>query len=199
MAKPKGLIVEQDLVAQEFDLESITGVDFSDDPDLLENIGNEIKDYITNRVISKNQGYGGQKLRSPYSKSYQNSIEFDLFGKSATDINMTMTGDMLGAINIITAEGSDLLIGIDDQNAAKAHGHMTGKNGEVPKMKREFFGVTIDELKKKVLSKFSSDIKELKSEQQKESTRTVADFQTVEQQINSTNFRVVGEIVDLGE
>lgn len=199
MAKPKGLIVEQDLVAQEFDLESITGVDFSDDPDLLENIGNEIKDYITNRVISKNQGYGGQKLRSPYSKSYQNSIEFDLFGKSATDINMTMTGDMLGAINIITAEGSDLLIGIDDQNAAKAHGHMTGKNGEVPKMKREFFGVTMDELKKNVLSKFKSDIKELKSEQSKESTRTVADFQTVEQQINSTNFRVVGEIVDLGE
>ena len=196
MAKPKGLILEEDLVAQQFDLEEIAGVDLSDDPDLLEEIGEEIKDYIVSRVVNNNQGYGGKKLKSPYSKLYQNSIEFDLYGKDENDINMTLTGDMLGAINIISAEGSELLIGIDDQNAPKAHGHMTGKNGTVKNMKREFFGVTMDELKKEVLSKFSAELKDLKGETRQRS-RTVADFDSIEAEIDNPGFQIISDLEEV--
>lgn len=159
MAKPKGLIIEEDLIAQEFDLSEITGRDFTDAQDLSSQIGDAITNFIKERA-AQNKGIGGKALRSPYSKEYQKSTEFELYGKSANDVNMKLTGDMLDAINVLDIQDSTILVGIEDENAPKAHGHMTGKNGEVPKMKREFFGLTQSEFKE-VIKQFKSDINDL--------------------------------------
>lgn len=141
----EGLIVEQDIVAQEFNLEDLLGVDLSSDPTLAAEIGQDIIEFIKKRA-DKNQGIGGKALRKPYSKMYQNSFEFKQYGKTANDVNMRLTGDMLDSIQVLDFDGSTLVVGIEGEQAPKAHGHMTGKNGEVPKMKREFFGLTSTEL-----------------------------------------------------
>jgi len=190
LAKPKGLILEEDLVAQEFDLEEITGRDFSEDEPLLFEIGEAVADFVRDRSAS-NKGIGGKTLPKPYSKVYQESADFKLFGKSANDVNMRLTGDMLDSIEIIDAQGSKLLVGITDENAPKAHGHMTGKNGQVPKMKREFFGLTADELNK-VLKEFKSDIKKLPKAGESEETSAVRTLGDLEAQIES-----IGESGDL--
>lgn len=189
MAKPEGLIVEEDIVAQEFDLESITGKDFSSDESLLTKVGNEIIDYIVKRSAD-NKGIGGKALRSPYSKEYTKTTEFKLHGKSPKDVNMRLTGDMIKAISILDKQDSLITVGIEDENAPKAHGHMTGKNGEVPAMKREFFGLTKKELSE-VLSKFKSDIKQLPDKPSRIQDLFQSDVQQVE---GSTAKRTFGSL-----
>lgn len=154
MALPKGLTVEQDIIAQEFDLADITGRDLDDDT--IRKIGDAIIDY-TRKRSANNKGIGGKALRSPYSKEYQMSDEFKNAGKSASDVNMRLTGEMLNSIDVLDVNDGNLIVGIENDQAPKAHGHMTGKMGQAPKMKREFFGLTRSELKD-ILGKFKSDI-----------------------------------------
>lgn len=147
MADVKGLILQTDIVAQEFNLEEILGVDLSSDERLASEIGQDIVDFISKRSAD-GKGIGGQKLKSPYSKEYQHTTEFKVFGKKPNKVNMRLTGDMIDSIDVIDFDGSTLVVGIEGDQAAKAHGHMTGKDGASPAMKREFFGLTADELKK---------------------------------------------------
>lgn len=109
-------------------------------------IGQSIIDLIRDRTQNDNVNKNGTDFKG-YSSEYVNSNEFEAFGKSESDVNLTATGDMLGLMDIIDFDGQTLKIGWNDPDqAAKAHGHITGKNGEVPKMKRDFFGLSIDEL-----------------------------------------------------
>ncbi len=141
MAKAPGLIVDEDLVAQEFDMEDLLGVDLSSDETLAAEIGQDIVQFIQDRAAD-NKGIGGKALKSPYSKAYSKTTEFELAGKSPGDVNMRLTGDMLDSIEVLGFDNNVLTVGIEGGEAPKAHGHMTGKNGEVPAMKREFFGLT---------------------------------------------------------
>lgn len=193
MANIKGLIVEEDIVAQEFDLEDILDVDLSDAEDLVSEIGKDIVDYIKLRAES-GKGIGGKQLRKPYSKAYADSEEFKAAGKSANDITMTLHGDMLSAIDVIDYDGQTLVVGIENDQAPKAHGHMTGKNGEVPKMKREFFGLTQAELKT-ITDKYRSRIDELKP-----APTRVEDLLTPEENKAVDNaFRNIGDLFDFNE
>jgi hypothetical protein len=160
MADIKGLIVEEDLVAQEFDLEEILGVDLSQDETLAAEIGQDVIEFIQKRSLD-GQGIGGKKLKSPYSKAYTKTTEFEVAGKAPTDVNMRLTGEMIDSIEVLDFDGSVLTVGIEGDQAPKAHGHMTGKNGEVPAMQREFFGLTENELEK-ILDNYSSRIDQLK-------------------------------------
>lgn len=160
MAKVDGLIVEQDIVAQEFDLEELLGIDLSSDDTLAAEIGQDIVEYIKGRA-EKGIGVGGKQLRTPYSKEYASSAEFKAAGKKASKVNMTLTGDMLDSIEVLDFDGQVLTVGIENDQAPKAHGHMTGKNGEVPNMKREFFGLTKSELKD-ITSNYASRIEDAK-------------------------------------
>lgn len=126
-------------------------------------IGQAVIDKIRNRTQSENEDKNGRNFKG-YSKDYIESTEFDAFGKSAGDVNLTASGDMLGLMDIINFDGRVLEIGWSDPDqAAKAHGHITGKNGEVPKMKRDFFGIQVQELEE-IASEF--EIQEPEEEQQ---------------------------------
>lgn len=161
MAEVKGLIVEEDLVAQEFDLEELLGVDLSQDESLANDIGDAVVEFIEKRS-NDGKGIGGKKLKSPYSKAYTKTTEFEVAGKSPTDINMRLTGEMIDSIDVLDFDGQVLTVGIEGDQAPKAHGHMTGKNGEVPAMKREFFGLTETEFKT-ITEKFADRIDQLKA------------------------------------
>jgi hypothetical protein len=121
------------------------GVDTVSDT-VASGIGQAIIDKIKSRTQDENEDKNGRNFK-PYSKDYIESIEFKAFGKSPKDVNLTASGDMLGLMDIVGFDGRVLEIGWNDpEQAAKAHGHITGKNGEVPKMKRDFFGIKVQEL-----------------------------------------------------
>jgi hypothetical protein len=173
MAKLK---VTESEVSQEIDLNKLTGADLSQDPELTREIQQATIDYMLGR-ISEGKGIGGKALRSPYSKTYQASQDFEAAGKSATDVNMELSGDMLGTIDIIkeSNNGAKFTFGINDPTEAiKAYGHQTGFKGHptIPqgKYKREFFGVFEKELKENVLSQFQEDIDRLKRSRVREET-----------------------------
>lgn len=174
MAKVHGLNLDVNEVSQTLDLEKLTGVDTSIDQDLQNEIAQATIDYIKARVIDENKGIGGVKLKAPYTKTYQDSLDFQAAGKSASDINMTLSGDMLGAMDVMADAGPLVLIGIDDDaQSAKAYGHQTGFKGhpneaKLKKYKREFFGITDAEFKNNVLPQFQDRIDNIKEREPSE-------------------------------
>lgn len=167
MAKPKVTLEE---VSQEIDLNKLVGSDISEDEQLVLKIGQKIIDYMEERV-DDGLGYGRTKLKSPYSDAYANSLNFKAAGKSKTDVNMKLSGDMMASIDIIEVNGSKVTIGIDDPDQVpKAFNHQTGDT--VPR--RPFFGVTNEELKQYVLSEFKDEIKAKRTTSAEEQSRLIS-------------------------
>jgi hypothetical protein len=82
-----------------------------------------------------------------YSTAYSLSNAYRAAGKTSR-VNLTLTGEMLDTITELQGEGSKVLLGWGDSlNNAKAHGHMTGKDGSGDLPVREFFGVTENEIR----------------------------------------------------
>lgn len=106
---------------------------------LRQEIGQALIDRIVERTESSlfMQTRGKNPLR--YSKAYIQSFEFRAFGKSPGRVNLTASGDMLRAIDIIDDARADrMVLGFDDStNAEKAHGHITGAVGKM----RDFWGL----------------------------------------------------------
>lgn len=163
--KIKGLKLSQDEVSQEFDLNELLGMDVSDDDGLVEAVGQFLIDRIVERT-QEGKSSDGSKF-AKYSASYKDSLEFKAFEKSS-NVNMTLSGDMLSSLTIISSKNGKIKIGWDDpENNAKAYGHMTGMEGhpvlEGITPKRQFFGVTADEIavmKKEFRPDFSEKAKE---------------------------------------
>lgn len=141
-------------IEQEIDLEELFGVDLSDDDSLKEALAQTLIDKMVTRV-QDGQGIGGVKLKSPYSERYAKTLEFKAAGKSRGKVNMTLTGDMVSSIGVISTKGNTIKIGIEDsEQVAKAYNHQTGDT--VPQ--RPFFGFSKDELND-IKKEFSSKIK----------------------------------------
>ena len=168
MAEP-GIKLSQSKVTQTIDLNEVVGSDISSDEVLVTKIGQAIIDYMEERV-DDGLGLGRVKLKSPYSKSYSESLDFIAAGKSRNDVNMKLSGDMMGSIDLIKTDGSVITIGIDDPDQApKAFNHQTGDT--VPK--RPFFGVTKKELKDYVLKEFKDEIAAKKVTSAEETNRLI--------------------------
>ena len=160
MAKAVGsLKASLDELSQTINLSKEAGVDLSNDPVLVNEIGQEIIDYMVDRA-KDGRGLGGEKLKSPYSKEYSESLEFKAFGKSRNEVNMTLTGDMLGAIDIADDSADRLKIAIvEDDQVPKAYNHQVGDT--VPR--RTFFGLTKEELDE-VLSNYKDEFNQIKED-----------------------------------
>jgi hypothetical protein len=181
MAEP-GIKLTKKRVSQKLDLNELTGRNIASDPVLVRKIAQGIIDYMVDRAKS-GRGLGRKDLKSPYSKSYSESLTFKAAGKSRNDVNMTLSGDMLRSIDILEEDGASVVIGIDDDvDAPKAYGHQTGFEGHptIPsgKYKRPFFGVTADEVKKQVLPKFKAEI------DQSAGARTISSLESQEAAIS---------------
>lgn len=162
-------------VSQDIDLEELFGVSFKGARALREAIGQAIIDKMLDRT---RQGLGMRfkgdvgreiKLKGPYSDEYINSDEFKAFGKKKSPINMKLTGDMLGSIDISNQTSSSVQIAIDDDvEAKKAYAHIKGKeSGEkgINMPSRPFFGVNTKELNE-IKREFKGDVKQaLKAKQ----------------------------------
>jgi phage gpG-like protein len=133
------------------DLESIFG-EFPDDETLRLSIGQRAIELIRERTeqgLDKN----GRPF-APYSDAYKDSLAFRAHGKSDGEVNMTLSGDMLGLLDIIEEGTTKLTFGWEDElENAKAWNHTTGDT--VPK--RDFLGLTNDDINK-LYDEFKEDV-----------------------------------------
>lgn len=107
--------------------------------------GKMVIDKIIERTLSGIDRYDIE-FRA-YSNSYKNSDIFKIYAKSAGEINLKLTGEMLASM---TAKGSGPILSIEligDENKAKAHGHVYGiRTKKGGKVRRDFLGLPEDEL-----------------------------------------------------
>ena len=110
----------------------------------------------TQRGIDKN----GEPFDS-YTKQYIESLDFKNTGKSSSDINLTLTGDMLGGLELIKHSPGLITIGYSNLGsftAKKAEGNIRGTYGqkeEIPGKARDFLGLpksVLDRISKRVLA-----------------------------------------------
>lgn len=146
-----------------FNLSELFGETIPDDAGLREAIGGAIIERIRERTqdgVDKN----GRKFKK-YSEAYKNSADFAAFGKNENEVNMTLSGDMLGSLDIIEQTKQTIAIGFadDDQNV-KAFNHVTGDT--VPQ--RDFFGLPKKELMN-IVEEFRPVVEDLKQERLSES------------------------------
>jgi hypothetical protein len=96
-------------------------------PDIKKEIGRRIIDAIKERTqsgLDKNE-----KEFKKYSKDYIKSPIFKIWGKSASNVNLLLTGDMQANIDVVKVTGNTVEIGFTDSlEEAKAEGHIKGAN-----------------------------------------------------------------------
>jgi len=123
-------------------LKELFGTSLPKDPKLRDAIAQSIIDKIVNRTTKDNTGWDGREFKG-YSKSYKKSDNFGIFGKSANKVNLTLTGDMLGNMDVSESNTDAIEIKIDRSDAPKAFNHITGDT--LPK--RDFFGLSKSEMR----------------------------------------------------
>lgn len=142
MAKPYNSIISESKMELEVDLDELFGVKVPNNREFREAVGQAIVDKIVERTQSGNKLTGG-KFKG-YSESYKKSAQFEAFGKSPGEVDLTLTGDMLGTLDIKAQSRNALRIGWRDETQnAKAFNHHTGDT--LPA--RPFFGLTDAEIK----------------------------------------------------
>lgn len=115
-------------------------------------VGQAIIDRIRERTTSNldRKGKRFKNYKEPTKANpepYSESIQFRAAGKSVNDPNLTLTGDMLAFMDIVSTDRSTITIGFADRlEQKKAHGHILGSKPG-PAVKRDFFGLPKDEYK----------------------------------------------------
>jgi hypothetical protein len=120
-------------------------------PDERVAVATEILDYIRERTQKKNLDKNNKPFAG-YSDAYVKSLDFKIAGKSKGDINLTLSGDMLGALDILNHANGKIVIGYENGTPenAKADGNIRGTYGKAKPTgpKRDFLGITPGDLKK---------------------------------------------------
>lgn len=145
MAKIKGLKLSESEVSQKINLKDLFGVSLINQSALVQAIGQAAIDKIVKRT-EDGVDVNGASLKK-YAKSYIESDDFKAWGKSAGEVNMTLSGQMLGTLDVLASDGNSVTIGWSGgSESAKAYNHNVGDTVT----KRPFFGLSasdLDELK----------------------------------------------------
>ena len=123
-------------------LKKIFDIDFSDKPGLKQLVTQAFIDTIRERTENKNASWTGSKFPK-YTKEYIKSLPFRAAGKSPGDVNLRLTGAMMGTMDKTEETTNTVTLGWDDiDEGNKAHGHITGNVGK----KRDFFALNQTEI-----------------------------------------------------
>ena len=113
----------------------------------------EVGDLIVERIVARTDkgiDADGDKFVE-YSKAYQDSLNFKIAGKSKSNVNLQLSGDMLASLQVLKQDGNKLTIGFErgsDENA-RADGNIRGTYGQQkanPFNSRDFLGISNTEL-----------------------------------------------------
>ena len=152
MREPKAT---KNQVTQTINLEELLGVSLSGETALRRRVAQRVIDLMVERT-QDNKDNTGKRFPS-YSKEYVESEEFILSGKSKNDINLTLTGAMLGSVDLVAETANTITVGVAGLEAPKAFNHQVGDT--VPK--RSFIGFQgreVDRLKRTLQEEFDADI-----------------------------------------
>lgn len=134
--------LEKNKVEQRIDLSEFSDVELGEFQKLQ--VGQALIDRIVERSESGRDVNG--KRFPAYSKEYKQSEDFERYGKTPSERDMTLRGNMLEGIDL-EISGNDLVIKMEDDQAPKAHGNITGQEGKWG-YERDFFGVTDRDVRK---------------------------------------------------
>lgn len=98
--------------------------------------GSKVVDRIVERTLDNKDKNG--KTLGVYSKSYKESLVFQIYNKS-NPVNLQLTGEMLSSLESVSSRYSITIQLADEENKAKAHGHINGLMGKA--RKRDFLGL----------------------------------------------------------
>lgn len=120
-----------------------------------EALGQDIVEFIRRRTESgvgvRRRGLGYENYRFPgYSKAYIESLDFKIAGKSPSQVDLTLSGDMLAALDVISHRPGSIMVGYQNgtEENSKAEGNQLGAYGGRPNNRkaRSFLGLTSSEL-----------------------------------------------------
>lgn len=141
-------------------------------------IASDIIEYIRKRT-QNGKGKGNKEWSGPagrYSDSYKKSLEYKLKAKK-TPVNLTLSGDMLTAIELRKHSPGELQIGIptSSEEWGRAKGNILGSYGQKtanPSKARPFLSLDSSEVKK-ILKKYptSGEKREEKIEELKKAEK----------------------------
>lgn len=121
-------------------------------------IGQEIVDFIVKR---SKQGRDKNNDRFPgYSKSYTNSKDFKIAGKSKGNVNLTLSDEMLNSLKVLSTRKGEITIGYDrndNRNNAVAEGNIKGTYGQktpIRGKKRDFLGIKKSDITGEIYPKY---------------------------------------------
>lgn len=106
-------------------------------------IADAVIEFIRERTES-GKDKNGKKFPA-YSKEYVKSLDFKIAGKSKGNVNLTLSGDMLAALKLLSVKEDKIIIGYEagsDEND-RAEGNILGSYGGDPKQSkaRDFLGI----------------------------------------------------------
>src|SRR5689334_18399124 len=110
---------------QKFSIEIPRNLDESDRAQLAD----DIIEFIVART-EKGRDVDGDSF-PPYSEAYIKSLAFKIGGKSARKVNLTLSGDMLAAIEVLESKRGKLTIGFRNGSPEndRADGNIRGTYG----------------------------------------------------------------------
>lgn len=190
MAEIPGLTLSKTAVSQSIDLEDILGVSFTGERALRQSIAQLVIDHMKARTQEKNVDVDG-KAFAPYSKAYKDSTVFKLLKGADGDVNLTLTQNMIGDLDLLGETENTIRVGFSDaKEILKAYNHNTGDT--VPK--RQFFGVTKKEVQELVARNHQKDI--IRLQRGEPGSTTVGDLLAEvgsATRVRNLLFRTVGE------
>lgn len=122
--------------------------DYSDGD--AQTVAEEILNFIVERSKA-GKGSDGEKFPG-YSKSYKESLDFKIAGKSSK-VNLTLSGEMLDSLEVLQARKGKIVIGFSkgSEMNARAEGNILGSYGQSspnPSKARNFMELSNNELSK---------------------------------------------------
>lgn len=113
-----------------------------------EAIGIDVIDFIIDRTKS-----GVDMNNSPlasYTKGYKETFEYKIGHGSDSDVNLTLTGEMLGSMVIVSHGAGFIKLGFNDKDAAEKAQWIQSPTGQKAgkQRPRKFFGINDKDLNK---------------------------------------------------
>lgn len=120
-------------------------------------IAQEAIDFIINRTKTKNVDKNNRPFQK-YSVSYTKSLDFKNAGKSKGDVNLSLSGDMLASMELLSSSPGKIEIGYSGGSPErdKAEGNILGTYGnKQPVTKpRDFLGISKNDFRSNILTHY---------------------------------------------
>lgn len=116
----------------------------------------ELADLVIEHIVDRTQrGLDKEGSKFPkYSKSYIKSLDFKNAGKSASRVDLQLSGDMLAAIKLLRQKKGEIVVGFERGTLEndKAEGNILGSYGgnPNPSKARDFLGIEDKKLRELV-------------------------------------------------